>query len=128
VEIKYQSNSRHADWMRPVGAAMDEPCSAFSRSKTPRPRITRVSQGAQHTVLEELHSWLLEPAEIPDRLPNVIAYWMGKSGSYPQLSHMALEVFFDLPVSCEAERIFSRYVSSDHCPDIMRTPLQGQSG
>jgi hypothetical protein len=65
---------------------LDEPGSAAS-SSTPRPRTTRTSQRAQPAALDELDRWLLEPAEMPGKLSNLIAYWRAKSGSYPQLSH-----------------------------------------
>jgi hypothetical protein len=74
----------------------------------PRPRTTRTSQRAQPSALDELDRWLLEPAETPGKLPNVIAYWRAKSASYPQLSLMALDLLSIPPTSCEAERVFSR--------------------
>jgi hypothetical protein len=74
----------------------------------PRPRATRTSQRSQPAPLDELDRWLLEPAEKPGTLSNVIAYWLAKRGKYPQLSHMALDILSIPPTSCEAERIFSR--------------------
>jgi hypothetical protein len=107
-------------WYRQAESMMDEPGSA-APSSTPRPRTTRTSQRAQPSTLDELDRWLLEPAEIPGKLSNVIAYWRAKSGSYPQLSHMALDLLSIPPTSCEAERVFSRYFSSSHCRAIMLT-------
>jgi hypothetical protein len=86
---------------------LDEPGSAAS-SSTPLPRTARTSQHAQPAARDELDRWLLEPAEIPGRLSNLIAYWRAKSGSYPQLSHVAVDLFSIPPTSCEAENVFSR--------------------
>jgi hypothetical protein len=84
-------------WYRQAdGMMLDEPGSAAS-SSTPRPRTARTSQRAQSAALDELDRWLLEPAEIPGKLSNLIAYWRAKSGSYPQLSHMAVDLFLNPP-------------------------------
>jgi hypothetical protein len=82
---------------------LDEP-----GSTAPRPHTTRTSRRAQPSTLDELDRWLLEPAEIPGKLSNVIAYWRAKSGSYPLLSHMALDLLLIPTTSGEAERVFSR--------------------
>jgi hypothetical protein len=47
---------------------------------------------------------------MPERLPNVIAYWVGKSASYPQLSHMALDVFFRSPRLMRGGEDFQRVI------------------
>jgi hypothetical protein len=90
-------------------ATVDEPGSASSTSPG-HPRTRRSQPAASLRVPDELDRWLLEPAEQPGKLPDVIAYWRAKSGSYPQLSIMALDVLSILPTSCEAERIFSRHL------------------
>jgi hypothetical protein len=61
-------------------------------SAAPHPHTTRTYQRAQLSTLDELDRWLLESAEVPGKLSNVIAYWRAKSGSYPLLSHMALDL------------------------------------
>jgi hypothetical protein len=84
--------------------------SASSCSGSPgRPRTRRSQPTGTPTAgsLDELDRWLLEPVEPPGKLPDVIAYWRAKSGAYPQLSIMALDVLSIPPTSCEAERIFS---------------------
>jgi hypothetical protein len=47
---------------------LDEPGSA-----APRPHTTRTSERAQPSTLDELDRWLLERAEIPGKLSEVIA-------------------------------------------------------
>jgi hypothetical protein len=63
----------------------------------------------------------VEPAEIPGKLSNVIAYWRAKSGSYPLLSNVALDLLSIPPTSCKVERVFSRYDSFSHRRAIMLT-------
>jgi hypothetical protein len=87
--------------------------SASSPSGSPGRTRTRRSQPTPNSP-DELERWLLEPVEQPGKLPDVIAYWRAKSGSYPQLSMMALNILSIPPTSCEAERIFSRYL----CPNL----------
>jgi hypothetical protein len=94
------------------GQATEDPLagSVPSCSGSPgRPRTRRSQPTPSAGSLDELDRWLLEPVEPPGKLPDVIAYWRAKSGAYPQLSIMALDVLSIPPTSCEAERIFSRY-------------------
>jgi hypothetical protein len=87
---------------------LDEPGSAAS-SPTSLSHTARTSQRAQPAALDEFGRGLLEAAEIPGKLSNLIACWRAKSGSYPQLlSHMAVDLLSMPPISCEAERVFSR--------------------
>jgi hypothetical protein len=66
-------------------------------SEASRPHTTRTSQRAQPCTLDALDRSLLEPAEIPGKLSNGIAYWQAKNGSYPLLCPMSLDFLLILP-------------------------------
>jgi hypothetical protein len=91
-------------------AIIDEYLAGSASSPGGHTRTRRSQPGPTPSSPDELERWLLEPVELPGKLPDVIAYWRAKSGSYPQLSLMALDSFSIPPTSCEAERIFSRYL------------------
>jgi hypothetical protein len=91
-------------------AIIDQYLAGSASSPGGHTRTRRSQPGPTPSSPDELERWLLEPVELPGKLPDVIAYWRAKSGSYPQLSLMALDSFSIPPTSCEAERIFSRYL------------------
>jgi hypothetical protein len=100
--------------------ATDQLSGSASSTSPLQGRKTRTSQRSRPAALDQLDRWLLEPAETPRTLPDDIAYWRVKRGSYPQLANMALDILSIPPTSCEAERIFSRYFMSplpppSHC-------------